>query len=213
MFVMMVAIVPFTLFYYEQDHDMSVWGKTVSSSWWIGGTITVLALILGLCYGFLGFVDFPVTTLTSGLAPLSSAALTTAHKCLAPRRLHRRRHERRVRVRRGRRRTLRDVVRSNHVSGVRNRRRIRVIVGHLHRLRRRRGQRGAHRFDQSLSGPTEEDDRQVGVHSDRGEDRGGDEGGRRGRPVGATRRTGIGQDEKNSKGARGDQQKAVAAGR
>ena len=67
MFVMMVAIVPFTLFYYEQDHDMSVWGKTVSSSWWIGGTITVLALILGLCYGFLGFVDFPVTTLTSGL--------------------------------------------------------------------------------------------------------------------------------------------------
>jgi len=56
MFVMMVAIVPFTLFYYEQDHDMSVWGKTVSSSWWIGGTITVLALILGLCYGFLGFV-------------------------------------------------------------------------------------------------------------------------------------------------------------
>ena len=84
MFVMMVAIVPFTLFYYEQDHDMSVWGKTVSSSWWIGGTITVLALILGLCYGFLGFVDFPVTTLTSGLAPLSSAALTTAHKCLAP---------------------------------------------------------------------------------------------------------------------------------
>jgi LMBR1 domain-containing protein 1 len=84
MFVMMVAIVPFTLFYYEQDHDMSVWGKTVSSSWWIGGTITVLSLILGLCYGFLGFVDFPVTTLTSGLAPLSSAALTTAHKCLAP---------------------------------------------------------------------------------------------------------------------------------
>ena len=36
MFVMMVAIVPFTLFYYEQDHDMSAWGKTVSSGWWIG---------------------------------------------------------------------------------------------------------------------------------------------------------------------------------
>ena len=84
MFVMMVAVVPFTLFYYEQDHDMSAWGKTVSSGWWIGGTVVVLALILGLCYGFLGFVDFPVTTLTSGLAPLGSAALDAAHKCVAP---------------------------------------------------------------------------------------------------------------------------------
>ena len=84
MFVMMVAVVPFTLFYYEQDHYMSAWGKTVSSGWWIGGTLVVLALILGLCYGFLGFVDFPVTTLTSGLAPLGSAALDAAHKCVAP---------------------------------------------------------------------------------------------------------------------------------
>ena len=56
MLILIIFVVPFTLFYYEQDHDMSVWGKTVSSSWWIGGTITVLALILGLCYGFLGFV-------------------------------------------------------------------------------------------------------------------------------------------------------------
>ena len=84
MFVMMVAIVPFTLFYYEQDHDMSAWGKTVSSGWWIGGTVTVLALILGLCYGFLGYVDFPVTTLTSGLAPLGATALDAAHTCVAP---------------------------------------------------------------------------------------------------------------------------------
>ena len=32
------------------------------------GTFTILGLILGLSYGFVGFVDLPVTTLTSGLA-------------------------------------------------------------------------------------------------------------------------------------------------
>ena len=84
MFVMMVAVVPFTLFYYEQDHDMSAWGKTVSSGWWIGGTVAVLALILGLCYGFLGYVDFPVTTLTSGIAPLGGCAVSTTTSTSSP---------------------------------------------------------------------------------------------------------------------------------
>ena len=68
MLILIVFVVPFTLFYYEQDHDMSVQGKLVSSSWWVAGTFVILGLILGLSYGFAGFVDLPVTTLASGIA-------------------------------------------------------------------------------------------------------------------------------------------------
>mmetsp|Transcript_11626 Transcript_11626/g.43063 ORF Transcript_11626/g.43063 Transcript_11626/m.43063 type:complete len:525 (+) Transcript_11626:234-1808(+) len=68
MLILIIFVIPFTLFYYEQDHDMSVRGKLASSGWWVLGTFTILGLILGLSYGFVGFVDLPVTTLTSGLA-------------------------------------------------------------------------------------------------------------------------------------------------
>ena len=33
---------------------------------------------------FIGFVDFPVQTLTSGMAPLNSSGLTSANRCLLP---------------------------------------------------------------------------------------------------------------------------------
>ena len=59
MLILIVFVVPFTLFYYEQDHDMSVRGKLVSSSWWVAGTFVILGLILGLSYGFAGFVICP----------------------------------------------------------------------------------------------------------------------------------------------------------
>ena len=213
MFVMMVAIVPFTLFYYEQDHDMSVWGKTVSSSWWIGGTITVLALILGLCYGFLGFVDFPVTTLTSGLAPLSSAALTTAHKCLAP-----------------------DAFSDGGTNAgyacdadggvpsetwsVRTTFPVYVIaVGSVLSwvIFIVFGGVGVSAVPIDLIKAFLDRPKKTIAKSEyiriAGKIAEATTGGRRGRPGGATRRAGIGQDEKNSKGARGDQQKAVAAGR
>jgi len=72
MLILIVFVVPFTLFYYEQDHDMSTRGKLVSSSWWVAGTFVILGLILGLSYGFAGFVDLPVTTLSSGIAVYSS---------------------------------------------------------------------------------------------------------------------------------------------
>jgi len=68
MFIMITLIVPWTLFYYEQDSDVSVYGKVINSAAWVLGAFTVIALILGLCYGFIGFVDFPVQTLTSGMA-------------------------------------------------------------------------------------------------------------------------------------------------
>ena len=67
MFVVMALVIPFTIFYYEQDHDTGVYGKVISSASWGFGTFTVIALILGLCYGFVGYVDLPVSTLVSGL--------------------------------------------------------------------------------------------------------------------------------------------------
>ena len=73
MLILIVFVVPFTMFYYEQDHDMSVLGKLISSSWWVAGTFLILGLILGLSYGFAGFVDLPVTTLTSGIAPFGAS--------------------------------------------------------------------------------------------------------------------------------------------
>ena len=84
MFVMMALVIPFTIFYYEQDHDTGVYGKVISSASWGFGTFTVIALILGLCYGFVGYVDLPVSTLVSGLAPLDAASLSVAHRCVAP---------------------------------------------------------------------------------------------------------------------------------
>ena len=91
MFIMICVVVPWTLFFYEQDHDVSLFGKIVNSGSWVFGSFVVIALILGLCYGFIGFVDFPVTTLSSGMAPLggSTMATTTAggsglHRCLLP---------------------------------------------------------------------------------------------------------------------------------
>ncbi len=84
MIVWTLVVVPFTLFYYEQDHDTSVYGKVVSSFWWVAGAFAVVALIVGLCYGFLGFVDLPVSTVVSGVAGLGSAALSAAHQCVSP---------------------------------------------------------------------------------------------------------------------------------
>lgn len=85
MFVMIVVVVPWTLFFYEQDSDVSVFGKVVNSASWVFGAFVVIALILGLCYGFIGFVDFPVTTLTSGLVPLNAPVLSgDMHRCILP---------------------------------------------------------------------------------------------------------------------------------
>lgn len=75
MFVMIVVVVPWTLFYYEQDSEVSAYGKVVNSASWVAGAFVVVALILGLCYGFVGFVDFPVTTLTSGLVSLNATVM------------------------------------------------------------------------------------------------------------------------------------------
>ena len=86
MLVLIVIVVPFTLFYYEQDHDMSVRGKLVSSTGWVAGTFIILGLILGLTYGFVGFVDLPVTTLYSGVATFGASEAVfgaSAAACIA----------------------------------------------------------------------------------------------------------------------------------
>jgi len=37
MFIMITVIVPWTLFYYEQDSDVSVYGKVINSAAWVLG--------------------------------------------------------------------------------------------------------------------------------------------------------------------------------
>ena len=46
MFVMIVVVVPWTLFFYEQDSDVSVFGKVVNSASWVGLDTTVHNVIL-----------------------------------------------------------------------------------------------------------------------------------------------------------------------
>ena len=50
MLILIVFVVPFTLFYYEQDHDMSVRGKLAFLL--VVGMFVILGLILGLSYWF-----------------------------------------------------------------------------------------------------------------------------------------------------------------
>uniref|UniRef100_A0A7S0S7E8 LIMR family protein n=1 Tax=Mantoniella antarctica TaxID=81844 RepID=A0A7S0S7E8_9CHLO len=85
MFLMIIIVVPWTLFFYEQDSDVSTFGKVINSAMWVFGAFVVIALVIGMCYGFVGFVDFPVTTLTSGLSPLNSPVMTGGvNRCILP---------------------------------------------------------------------------------------------------------------------------------
>ena len=87
MLILIILVIPYTLFFYEQDHDMTVRAKLYSSGWWVSGSFTILGLILGLSYGFVGYVDLPVTTLSSGIAGFGESASvlgSSATACLKP---------------------------------------------------------------------------------------------------------------------------------
>merc|ERR1719217_1827517 len=66
------VVIPFCLFYYEADSEMSVLGRLASGAQWTVMILIVSALVLGLGYGLAGYVDYPVQPLYSGLDDLSS---------------------------------------------------------------------------------------------------------------------------------------------
>lgn len=66
------VVIPFCLFYYEADSEMSVVGRLASGAQWTVMILIVSALVLGLGYGLAGYVDYPVQPLYSGLDDLSS---------------------------------------------------------------------------------------------------------------------------------------------
>eukprot|EP00891_Asterochloris_glomerata_P004082 jgi/Astpho2/4082/e_gw1.00063.48.1_t len=69
--VMVFGLCPFAMFYYEGDSDMSFMQRVVSAVMWEGVTLFVVGLVLGICYGIWGYVEYPVMGLASGLAPLT----------------------------------------------------------------------------------------------------------------------------------------------
>ncbi|KAL3154630.1 hypothetical protein ABBQ32_014079 [Trebouxia sp. C0010 RCD-2024] len=58
--------------------------RIVSAFMWVMATAAVLALVLGICYGLWGYVEYPVVGLASGLAPFSVITNSTEplNKCI-----------------------------------------------------------------------------------------------------------------------------------
>ena len=82
MFLMVVVVVPWTFFFYEQEEEDTTRTKAKSASLWVTGVVAGLAIILGLCYAYLGFVELPVTSLKSGFSTLAAAPITSASRCI-----------------------------------------------------------------------------------------------------------------------------------
>mmetsp|Transcript_285 Transcript_285/g.888 ORF Transcript_285/g.888 Transcript_285/m.888 type:complete len:505 (-) Transcript_285:677-2191(-) len=77
--LLILFVIPFTMFYYEADSELTTFGKVWSAGQWVLMTFVVASLTVGLAYGFVGYVDYPVQSLRSGLLPLDAdfQALTT----------------------------------------------------------------------------------------------------------------------------------------
>ncbi|KAJ3424926.1 limr family protein -related [Anaeramoeba flamelloides] len=75
--VFVIAIVPFTTFYYENVEDEDV--HTIRSAlMWTGATIFISGLFIGLMYAFLGYAVLPVTQLSCELQDDTNEATTVA---------------------------------------------------------------------------------------------------------------------------------------
>ncbi|KAJ6231081.1 limr family protein -related [Anaeramoeba flamelloides] len=75
--VFVIAIVPFTIFYYENVEDEDV--HTIRSAlMWTGATVFISGLFIGLMYAFLGYAVLPVTQLSCELQDDTNEATTVA---------------------------------------------------------------------------------------------------------------------------------------
>lgn len=64
------AVVPFCLFYYEADSELSFFGRVFHGAQWTIMIMLVSALVLGLGYGLAGYVDYDVRPLYAGLTDI-----------------------------------------------------------------------------------------------------------------------------------------------
>ena len=82
MSLMVAFVIPFMIFFYEADYELSLRGKIWSALMWNLATLVVLGLTLGLAYGLAGFADFTVERLESGFLPLNSPELSNLNSCV-----------------------------------------------------------------------------------------------------------------------------------
>jgi len=83
MFAYIFGLIPWTLFYYEQDSDAAQVKKIVSSSIWSLASLIVLILSMLLAYYFGGSAEFDMQSVNSGMALLSQSGLEGATSCIA----------------------------------------------------------------------------------------------------------------------------------
>lgn len=77
------VMIPWALFYYEQDSEATKSKKIVSSTMWTMATAVTLALAMLIAYYFGGEAQFELRSVTSGMALLSNPALSNAASCIA----------------------------------------------------------------------------------------------------------------------------------
>lgn len=70
--VMVFAIVPFTLFFYEADSDFTFFQKIKSAAAWTFMFLVFIGLVIGIFYALVGFVIYPTQELQSGTLPLDA---------------------------------------------------------------------------------------------------------------------------------------------
>ena len=71
MFVCILIIIPFAIFYYEQDQELSTTERMGNAASWVAVTTLVMGLCVGLGWFYLGYVDYTVDELSSPLVPAS----------------------------------------------------------------------------------------------------------------------------------------------
>eukprot|EP00963_Diacronema_lutheri_P007456 scaffold649_cov347-Pavlova_lutheri.AAC.95 len=71
--VMIFIVIPFNLFLYEADSDLTGWEKIRSASMYSIATLVVIGLIIGLAYGIAGYLQVSVDILQSGLTDVNQS--------------------------------------------------------------------------------------------------------------------------------------------
>lgn len=83
MIIYIFAVIPWALFYYEQDSDAPQSKKVVSATMWTISMGLVLIMAMLIAYYFGGEAEFQLKSVTSGMGLLSNSALSSATACIA----------------------------------------------------------------------------------------------------------------------------------